>query len=184
MKKFRELKMEANSFRDFYSEFIRLTSDLEYISEMFIREFKHKLTPRLQNCLNSGIKLLISISVLAKRYLSIYKQMQATDRIRDKTKPLRSTQTSAPTYSSTKTYQVPVTNSCVNTSFSRLSSSITGTVTPTPRRSEEERARLMKEGRCFSCKKRGHTAYDYPKKGKIAAISEGVSEDSNSQGKE
>ena len=176
--------MEASSFSDFYSKFIQLASDLEYTSEMLIQEFKHKLTPRLQDRLNSGVELPTSISALAKRCLSIYEQMQATDRIRDRTKPLRSTQTSAPTYSSTKTYQVPVTNSRANPSFSRLSSSITGTVTPTPRHSEEERARLMKEGRCFSCKKRGHTAYDYPKKGKIAAISEGVSEDSNSQGKE
>ena len=42
----------------------------------------------------------------------------------------------------------------------------------------------MKEGRCFSCKERGHTVYDCPKKVKIAAISEGIDEDSKSQGKE
>ena len=88
MEKFRELKMGASSFSDFYSEFIRLASDLEYTSEMLIWEFKHKLTPRLQNRLNSGVEFPTSISALAKRCLSIYKQMQATDRIRDKTKPL------------------------------------------------------------------------------------------------
>ena len=184
MEKFQELKMEASSFSDFYSNFIRLASDLEYTSEMLIRKFKHKLTPRLQDRLNSGVELPTSISALAKRCLSIYEQMQATDRIRDKTKPLRSTQTSAPTYSSTRTYQVPVTNNRANPSFSCLSSSITETVTPTPRHSNEEQARLMKESRCFSCKKRCYTAYDYPKKGKIATISKGVSKDSNSQGKE
>ena len=58
--------------------------------------------------------------------------MQATDRIRDKTKPLQLTQTSAPIYSSTKTYQVSVINSRANSSFSRFFSSITRTVTPTP----------------------------------------------------
>ena len=36
MEKSRELKMRASSFSDFYSEFIRLASDLEYTSEMFI----------------------------------------------------------------------------------------------------------------------------------------------------
>ena len=184
MEKFRELKMEASSFSDFYSEFIRLASNLEYTSEMLIREFKHKLTPRLQDRLNSRVELPTSISALAKRCLSIYKQIQATDRIRDKIKLLQSTQTSAPIYSSTKTYQVPVTNNCTNTSVSRLSSFITRTVTPTPRHLKEEWACLMKEDRYFRCKKRGHTAYNCPKKGKIAAISEGVSEDSNSQGKE
>ncbi len=59
-----------------------------------------------------------------------------------------------------------------------------GTMTPTPQHSDIKQARLMKEGRCFSCKERGHTTYDCLKKGKIAAILEGVSEDSNSQGKE
>ena len=49
MEKFRELKIGASSFSDFYSEFIRLASNLEYTSEMLIREFKHKLTPRLQD---------------------------------------------------------------------------------------------------------------------------------------
>ena len=86
MEKFRDLKMGARSFNNFYSEFIRLASELEYTSEMLIREFKHKLTPRLQDRLNSGVELPSSISALAKRCLSIYEQMQATDRIKDKTK--------------------------------------------------------------------------------------------------
>ncbi len=42
----------------------------------------------------------------------------------------------------------------------------------------------MKESRCFSCKERGHTVYDCPRKRKIAAISEGINKDNNSQGKE
>ncbi len=86
MEKFRELKMGTSSFSDFYSEFIQLVSDLEYTSEMLIREFKHKLTPRLQDRLNSGIELPSIISALAKRCLSIYEQMQATDWIREKAK--------------------------------------------------------------------------------------------------
>ena len=183
MEKFWKLKMEASLFSDFYSEFIRLVFDLEYTSEMFICKFKHKLMLHLQDCLNSGVKLPTSISALAKHCLSIYKQMQATDRIRDRTKPLWSIQTSTSIYSSTKTYQVLVTSSCANTLFSRLFSSITGTVTLMPRFSEEEWAQLMKEGRYFSCKERGYIAYNYPKKGKIAAISKGVSKNSNNQGK-
>ena len=129
---------------------------------MLIWKFKHKLMPRLQDCLNSGVKLSTSISALAKRCLSIYEQMQATDTMRDRTNSLQSTKTSALTYSNTKTYQVPVTTSCANKSFSRFSSSITGTVMPTPRRSDKEQAYMMKKGRYFSCKKRGYTAYDCP----------------------
>ena len=135
---------------------------------MLIQKFKHKLMPRLQDCLNFGIELPISISTLAKHFLSIYKQIQAIDRIKDRTKLLQSTQTSAPTYSSTKIYQMPITNSCANLSFCRLSSSIMRTVTPTPCHLEQEQTRLMKESKCFSCKKRGYTAYDCSKKRKIA----------------
>ncbi len=134
MENFRDLKMGTSSFNDFYSEFIRLASDLEYTSEMLIREFKHKLTPRLQDRLNSGVKLPNSISALAKQYLSIYEQMQATDRIRDRIKPqaTRATPASASMRQVTHPYQRPVTNTRANTSFSHLSSSITGTMTPTP----------------------------------------------------
>ena len=53
---------------------------------MSIREFKHKLTSYLQNRLNSRIELPKTISVLAKHCLSIYKQMQVTNRIREKSK--------------------------------------------------------------------------------------------------
>ena len=79
---------------------------------------------------------------------------------------------------------MPITNSRANISFSYLFSSITGTVTPMPRHLDEKQARLMKEGRCFNCKEKGYTAYNYSKKEKIAAISEGISKDSNNQGKE
>ena len=82
-------------FSDFYSEFIQLASDLEYTSKMLIRKFKHKLTPQLQDRLNSGIELASTISALAKRCLSIYEQMQATDQIRKKAKSSTTVQTTA-----------------------------------------------------------------------------------------
>ena len=62
--------------------------------------------------------------------------MKATDRIRNKTNLLRSTQISASIYSRTKTYQVPIINTRANTLFFRLSSSITGIITATPRHLE------------------------------------------------
>ncbi len=86
MEKFRDLKMGTTLFNDFYSEFIRLASDLEYTFEMLIREFKHKLRPRLQDRLNSEVKLPTSISALVKQCLSIYEQMQATNRFKNRIK--------------------------------------------------------------------------------------------------
>lgn len=44
VKKFSGLEIGASLFINFYSEFIRLGSDLEYSSEMLVR--KHKLTSR------------------------------------------------------------------------------------------------------------------------------------------
>lgn len=103
MEIFWELKMGINLFKDFYLEFICLVLDLEYTFEILIWKFKHKLTPCFQYWLNSGIELPTSILALVKRCLSIYKQMQAKNRIRDRTKSLWSTSTPVPIYSNTRT---------------------------------------------------------------------------------
>lgn len=87
MGKFRVYKRRANSFTNFCAKFIELTSDLGYTSKMLIREFKHKVTTGLQDWFISGVELYVSTLALAKCCLSIYKQMQAIDRIRNKTKP-------------------------------------------------------------------------------------------------
>ena len=79
MEKFRGLKIRASLINDFYSKFIQLAFNFEYTLEMLIWKNKHKLTQQLQDRLNSGIELLSIISALAKRCLSIYKQMQATN---------------------------------------------------------------------------------------------------------
>lgn len=55
-------------------------------------------------------------------------------------------------------------------------------MTSTPQYSEQEQIRLIKERRYFSCKKRGHIAYDYLRKGKIATILESISKDIDSHG--
>ncbi len=153
---------------------------------MLIQEFKHKLTSRLQDWLNFGVKLPTSISALTKQYLSIYKQMQIIDRIRDRTKPQASQTTSASVFlrQVAHLYQRSVTNTRTNTLFLCFSSSIMGTMILMPQYWDKKQAHLMKEGRCFSCKEKGYTTYNYLKKGKITAISEGVSKDSDSQKKE
>lgn len=127
--------MNMSSFGNFYSKFFCLASDLEYTSEILIWEFIHKLTSQLQNQLNSSVKFPTLISVLVKWCLFIYDQIQAKDKIRDRTKSLQLIPTLAFTSSNNKHYQVLVTNThvntCTNTLFSRLSSSITGTLTLT-----------------------------------------------------
>lgn len=52
-------------------------------------------------------------------------------------------------------------------------------ITPMSQYSQKKQAHLVKECKCFCCKERNHTAYDCPKKEKIATISEGVSKKSN-----
>ena len=56
-------------------------------------------------------------------------------------------------------------------------------MTPTLQHLNEKWTYLIKEKRCFSCKERGYTVYDYLKKRKIATISEGLIEDNSSQEK-
>lgn len=56
MEKFYKLKIGASLFNNFYSKFICLALGLEYIFEIFIQEFQHKLSLCLQNWLNSEVK--------------------------------------------------------------------------------------------------------------------------------
>ena len=46
--------------------------------------------------------------------------------------------------------------------------------------SKKEQAWLIKGSRCFNCKEKGYITYNCPKKGKIAAMSKGISKNSNS----
>ena len=101
--------MGASSVNNFYFEFVQLVSNLKYISEMLIREFKHKLIPQLQDQLNSGIELLSTIFALTKCCLSIYKQMQVTDWIKEKAKSSTTVRIAAnvPLRAVTSSFQVP-----------------------------------------------------------------------------
>ena len=78
--------------------------------------------------------------------------MQVTNGIRDKTKPTQTTSTPVSIKPVAISYQQPITNTSANTSFLRLLSSIPGAITPTLQYSDKEKARLMKKGRCSSCK--------------------------------
>ena len=123
--------------------------------------------------MNSGIKLLKTISALAKRCLSIYEQMQATDRIREKAKSFTTVQTTAkvPLKAVTFSSRAPAISN-KNTSFLRLSNTFRGSITPTPRNLNAEISQLMKEGRYFNCKERGHTMLNCPKKANVSAITD------------
>ena len=99
---------------------------------MLIEKLKHKLMPYLQNCLNSEIELFTSISALIKDCLFIYKQIQATNKIRNRIKLLQSIQTLTSTYLNTKIYQMLIINNCANTFFSCFFSFIIEIILPTP----------------------------------------------------
>lgn len=49
-----------------------------------------------------------------------------------------------------------------------------------PQNLDEKQARLMKNRRYFSCKKKGHTIYNYSRNGMIPAISKSFIEDNSS----
>ncbi len=138
---------------------------------MLIWEFKHKLTPCLQDRLNSGIELPKTISTLAKRCLSIYKQMEATDWIKKKAKSSTIVRTTAniSLRAVTGSPRMPAVPN-KNTSFLRLSNILWGSITSTPRNSNAEISQLMKKGKYFNCKEKRHTMLNCPEKTKVSAI--------------
>ena len=110
---------------------------------------------------------------MAKRCLSIYEQMQATDRIRKKAKSFTTVQTTAKVPLKAITFSsqaLAIPNK--NTSFLRLSNTLRGSIIPTPRNLDAEISQLMKEGRCFNCKERGHIMLNCPKKANVSAITD------------
>ncbi len=59
-----------------------------------------------------------------------------------------------------------------NTSFLRLSNTLWGSITQMPRNSDAEISPLIKEGRCFNYKGRGHIILNYPENAKVSAITD------------
>lgn len=49
---------------------------------------------------------------------------------------------------------------------------------------DEEQTCLMRKKRCFSCKKKGYSVYNYPKKSKVAAVLEDLNKRNSNQEKE
>lgn len=119
---------------------------------------------------------------LAKQCLFIYKQMQAIDWMKDRTKT-QATQiipTSVFIRYILQLYQKPVINTGANILFLCLSSSIMEIMTITPHYLDEQQASLMKENRCLGYKKKCHIAYDYPRNREVIAISKDVNKNSDS----
>ncbi len=99
--------------------------------------------------------------------------MQATDRIRKKAKSSTTVRTTAnvPLRAVIGSSRAPMVPN-KNTSFSHLSNTFRVFITPTPRNSDAEISLLMKEGRCFNYKERGHTMLNCPEKAKVSAITD------------
>ena len=138
---------------------------------MLIQKLKHKLTPQLQKQLNSDIEFSNIISVLAKHCASIYKQMQTTNWIRKKAKSSIKVQTAANIFLRAvicSSRALTVFNN--NTFFSHLSNTLWETTTLTTRNLDAETLWLMKEGRCFNYKGKGHIILNCPENAKISAI--------------
>ena len=97
--------------------------------------------------------------------------MQATNRIKKKAKSSTTVQTTVniPLRAVTSSSQAS-TISNNNTSFSRLFTTLQGTITSTSRNSDAKTSRLIKKERCFNCKGTGHTMLNCPKKAKISTI--------------
>ena len=106
--------------------------------------------------------------------------MQATNRIRDRIKPQTTQITSISIRLVTLLYQKSVITIYANILFLRFSISIMRIMTSTPQYLDEKQVHQIKEGRCFSCKEKNHTLFDYSRKEKIVVILERFIEDNSS----
>ena len=77
MEKFKKLKMGLGFFNTFYSEFIKLVVKLEFIKEMLLQKFMHKLFPRMQDQINFRLEYQNNIKDLAACCQKIYDQILA-----------------------------------------------------------------------------------------------------------
>ena len=146
IKKFRELKMGLGFFNAFYSEFIKLVAKLEFTKKMLLREFMHKLSPRMQDQMDSGLEYPDNIKDLAARCQKIYDQMLATDRVRSNTKPANTKVANTPTRFIPPTRFVPPSSQTTSLSTSGYCPKPGNTFSLL---TNKERLKLMKEGRCF-----------------------------------
>ena len=160
MEKFRELKMGSGSFNAFYSEFIKLAAELEFTKEMLLREFMHKLSPCMQDRMNSGLEYPDNIKDLAARCRKIYDQILATDWVRSNIKLVNIKVANTTTRFIPPTRFVPPSSQTTSTSISGYRPKPGNTFSPL---TNEERLKLMKEGRCFYCRQPGHTTANCPK---------------------
>ena len=99
--------------------------------------------------------------------------MQVTDQIREKAKSSTIVQIIAkvPLRAVICSFRAPAVPN-KNTSFSRLSNTVQESITLTSRNSDAKISQLMKEGRYFNCKRRGHMMLNCPEKAKVSAITD------------
>ena len=97
--------------------------------------------------------------------------MQTTDRIREKAKSSITIQTATniSLRAITSSSKAPVISNN-NSSFLRLSNILWRTITLTLRNSDAYISRLIKEGKCFNCKRKRCTLLNCPEKAKVLAI--------------
>ena len=72
LKKLKKLKMGIKFLNTLYSKFINLIAKLEFIKEILLQEFIHKLFFYMQNSINSRLKYLDNIKDLIIYYQKSY----------------------------------------------------------------------------------------------------------------
>lgn len=65
MKKFKKLKIGTGSSNSFYSNFLQLKAKFKFTNQILLQKFIHKLSPYMQDQINSESKYLDIIKNLA-----------------------------------------------------------------------------------------------------------------------
>ena len=151
MNKFRALRMKDKEFSTFWAEFQRLAADLDHGDATLISELTYKLTPSLQRQLATGERQPTNLYEYAERCQRAYQGLKdaernqvAVEKIEARkatTLTIKKSSATAST-SSAATASTPSTASQISHPFNMRGTQLT----------EEEKALLKREDRCWRCK--------------------------------
>lgn len=145
---FRALRQSGKDFNTFWAEFQRLAMELDRNDATLISDLTSKLSYQMLRQLNTGDKRPTDLLEYAERCQRVYQGLK--DVARAKAASERYMEKRAAARATTTTPAKKVTTSTTTTRTP--SSTVPGRRVLTA----SERERLMREGRCFSCKEVGH----------------------------